>query len=57
MADTSYANSPDRRSMEGYAFKLFNGIINWSSRKQSTITTSTTEAKLLAMLNAGKEAI
>ena len=56
-ADASYASSPDRRSVEGYTFKLFGGVIDWSSRKQSTVTMSTTEAELLAMLNVGKEAI
>ena len=56
-ADASYASSPDRRSVEDYTFKLFGGVIDWSSHKQSTVMTSTTEAELLAMLNAGKEAI
>src|SRR5437773_4210294 len=56
-ADASFANNPDRRSREGYVFKLYGRPIDWVSRKQSTVTTSTTEAELLAMLHAGKQAI
>jgi hypothetical protein len=56
-ADASFANNPDRRSGEGYVFKLYGGPIDWASRKQSTVTTSTTEAELLALLHAGKQAI
>ena len=56
-ADASYANNPDRKSSEGYTFKLFGGMIDWAARKQLTVTTSTTEAKLLSMLHAGKELI
>jgi len=56
-ADASFANNPDRRSGEGYVFKLYGGPIDWASRKQATVTTSTTEAELLAMLHAGKQAI
>ena len=32
-ADASFANNPDKRSGEGYIFKLFGGAIDWSSRK------------------------
>ena len=56
-ADASFANNPDRRSGEGYVFKLYGGPIDWVSRKQSTVMTLTTEAELLAMLHAGKQAI
>lgn len=56
-ADASFGNGPDRKSNEGYAFKLFGGIIDWAARKQTTVSTSTTEAELLAMLHAGKEVI
>jgi hypothetical protein len=56
-ADASFANYPDRKSGEGYTFKLFGGMIDWAARKQLTVTTSTTEAELLSMLHAGKELI
>ena len=53
-ADASYENNPDRRSEEEHIFKLFRGAINWSSRKQSTIITSTTEAELLSISHTAK---
>ena len=56
-ADTSFVNNPDRRSGEGYVFKLFDGMVDWVARKQATISTSMTEAELLALLYAGKQAI
>ena len=56
-ADASYTSSLDRRSVKDYIFKLFGSVIDWLSRKQTTVTISTTEAKLLAILNVGKEAI
>lgn len=57
MADASYAKYPDRKSGEGYTFRLFGGLIDWASRKQTTVTTSTTEAELLSLLHASKELI
>jgi hypothetical protein len=55
--DASFANEEERRSDENYTFKLFDDLIDWAARKQATISTSTTEAELLAMLHAGKEFI
>jgi len=47
----------DRKSTQGYLFTLFGGPIAWKSGKQSTVTTSSTEAELLALSTAAKEAI
>ncbi len=44
-----------RHSTEGYLFKLFGGAVDWRSTKQKTVTTSTTEAELLALSHAAKE--
>jgi nucleoside diphosphate kinase len=52
-----FANEQDRRSGERYTFKLFDDLIDWTARKQVTISTSIIEAELLAMLHAGKEFI
>ncbi|KAL1973313.1 hypothetical protein VTN31DRAFT_5948 [Thermomyces dupontii] len=55
-SDAAYADDLDtRRSSEGYLFKLFGGPIDWKATRQSTVTTSTTEAELLAACHAGKE--
>jgi len=37
--------------------KLFGGVISWRASKQETVTTSTTEAELLALSQAAKEAL
>ena len=55
-SDASFAdNTVDRKSSQAYAMKLFNGLIGWRANKQDTVTTSTTEAELLALSQAAKE--
>lgn len=57
-SDASFANDLDtRQSSQGYVFTLFNGAIDWKASKQKTVTTSSTEAELLAMSSAAKETI
>ncbi|KAF7566021.1 hypothetical protein PtrM4_054550 [Pyrenophora tritici-repentis] len=57
-SDASFAdNTLDRKSSQGYAIKLFGGLISWRASKQDTVTTSTTEAELLALSQVAKEAI
>ena len=57
-SDASFANNLDtRQSSQGYAFMLFNGVIDWKASKQKTVTTSSTEAELLAMSTTAKETI
>lgn len=57
-SDASFAdNTLDRKSSQGYAIKLFNGLIAWRASKQDTVTTSTTEAELLALSHVAKEAM
>jgi ABC-type branched-subunit amino acid transport system ATPase component len=57
-SDASFAdNSTDRKSSQAYAIKLFSGLISWRANKQNTVTTSITEAKLLALAQAAKESI
>lgn len=53
-SDASYADNIGRKSSEGYIAYLFNGPIDWTARKQKTVTTSTTEAELLAISSASK---
>lgn len=56
--DASFAdNSADRRSSQGYVMMLFGGAIGWKANKQDTVTTSTTEAELLALSQGAKEAL
>ena len=57
-SDASFADDPATRySSQGYGFKLFSGMIDWKASKQKTVTTSSTEAELLAISSAGKELI
>src|SRR5271157_240317 len=37
--------------------KLFSGLIGWRANKQDTVTTSTTEAELLAFAQVAKESL
>lgn len=57
-SDASFAdNSIDRKSSQGYVMQLFGGAIGWRANKQDTVTTSTTEAELLALSQATKESM
>lgn len=57
-SDASFAdNSLDRKSSQAYIPKLFGGVIGWRASKQDTVTTSTTEAELLSLAQAAKEAL
>src|SRR2546430_17391404 len=57
-SDTSFIdNTLDRKSSQAFAIKLFGGLIGWRANKQATMTTSTTEAELLALSQTTKESI
>jgi len=55
-SDAAYGDcSTTRRSTQGMLITLFGGPIAWRSSKQKTVTTSTTEAELLALSTTAKE--
>ena len=57
-SDSAYGDdSETRRSSYGYGFKLFNGMIHWKASKGNTVTTSSTEAELLALSSTAKETL
>ncbi|RDW86563.1 uncharacterized protein DSM5745_03205 [Aspergillus mulundensis] len=56
-SDASFGDNPNRRSSDGWLMKLFGGPIDWNARKQKTVTTSTTEAELLAVTEGAKNLI
>jgi hypothetical protein len=57
-SDASFAdNILDRKSSQGYVLKLFGGPMAWRANKQDTVTTSSTEAELLALSQTAKESI
>ena len=57
-ADANWAGDVDTRpSTSGYVFMVANGVVSWSSKKQSTVAKSTTEAEYVALGQAPQEAI
>ena len=56
--DASFADdTSDRKSSQGYAMRLFGGLVAWKANKQNTVTTSTTEAELLGLSQTTREAL
>jgi hypothetical protein len=54
--DASFADDEEtRRSSQGYVMMLFGGAIHWKAARQNTVTTSTTEAEMLALTLTAKE--
>jgi len=57
-SDSDWAGNPDdRRSTSGYAFHIGSGVVSWSSKKQPTVSLSSTESEYKALTNATCEAI
>ena len=56
-ADADFANSQDAKSISGYCCNLGGGCIAWSSKKQSVVALSTTEAEYIALAHASKQLI
>lgn len=55
-SDASFADDlDDRKSSQGYLIRLFGLPIHWKAGRQDTVTTSSTEAELLALSSAAKE--
>jgi hypothetical protein len=53
-SDALFGDNLDCKSTEGLLCKLYGGPIDWRASKQYIVTTSTTEAELLAILEAAK---
>lgn len=57
-ADADWASdTTDRKSVSGFIFKVFGCTVSWSSRKQQTVATSSSEAEYVALSSAVSEAI
>jgi hypothetical protein len=49
-SNAAFADDPQtRKSTGGFIYSLFGGPADWHSAKQKTVTTSSTEAELLAL--------
>ena len=55
-SDAAFADNDDRKSSDGFLFTLYGGPFDWKASKQKTVTTSTTEAELLALSQTAKQA-
>lgn len=56
--DSNFAGDPeDRKSVMGYCFFLNGAVVSWSSKKQKTVSTSTTEAEYIAIGHAAREGV
>ena len=55
--DSDFASQPDRHSISGYAFLYGGGAISWSSKRQTVIALSTTEAEYISLSNGAREAV
>jgi hypothetical protein len=57
-SDADWAgDTDDRKSTSGYVFKIGRGAVSWGSKKQATVSLSSTEAEYIAISEATKEAI
>ena len=54
-ADAVYANNTNYWSTSGYVFIIAGGAVTWGSRKQTSITLSSTEAEYVAFSEAAQE--
>lgn len=56
--DSDWASEVDnRKSCTGFLFKLLNGAITWSSKRQPTEALSSTEAEYMALSSGVQEAV
>lgn len=54
--DSAHGDCPDTgRSTGGYLVKMGSGAVSWSSKLQTLVALSTTEAEYIAAVDAGKE--
>ena len=56
-SDSDFANDPRRKSISGVVVKMDKNVIAWASRKQQSVTLSTTESEYVAATECVKEMI
>lgn len=57
-SDSNFAGDPeDQKSVMESCFSLNGSFVSWSSKKQRTVSTSTTEAACFALGHAAREAV
>lgn len=56
-SDADWASQTHRHSISGYTFRMGDGAVTWSSKKQAIVALSSTEAEYVAQTHAAKELI
>lgn len=57
-ADADWANDiNDRKSISGYVFKVYTSLVSWATKKQPTVSLSSTEAEFISLSMASCEAV
>lgn len=56
-SDASFGDAGGRKSSQGFVAFLYGGPVLWQANKQRSVTTSTTEAELVALSAAARELI
>jgi hypothetical protein len=57
-SDSNWAEDlDDRRSTSGYAIRLGTATVSWSTKKQTTVATSSTEAEYMAAHHCSKQVV
>ena len=57
-SDADWAGDLDtRRSISGYVFQIQGNTVSWCSKKQASVSRSTTEAEYIALSVASQEAV
>ncbi|KAI0992801.1 hypothetical protein K3495_g15383, partial [Podosphaera aphanis] len=54
-SDASFGDNDGRKSSQGFVAFLYGGAVLWHASKQRSVTTSTTEAELVALSAAARE--
>lgn len=55
--DADWGGALDRKSFTGLIFKLGKNIVSWESKKQATVSLSSTESEYVGLSQASKEAL
>lgn len=56
-ADANWATDRDRKSTSGYIIEVYGAVVHWTTRKQTSVALSSTEAEYVALATAATELI